>query len=59
MNQVCKDGRLWIDDMNILKKGLGGLLQDNPGNFKNQNLNMITKLVMQVYQNVRDTVTRF
>lgn len=56
--QIYRNAENYLEDVNVLKKGLGGLELDNPGNLKNKNLNMLTKLVMQVYQNVRESLQR-
>lgn len=56
--QIYKDGNLWLDHVNILTKGLSGLELDNPGNQTSQALNNATSLIMQVYQNVRETMQR-
>lgn len=52
--QIYQDGEKWLEDVNIFKHGIASLELDNPGNFKDKNLNIITKLVMNAYQNVRD-----
>lgn len=52
--QIYQDGEKWIEDINIFKHGIASLELDNPGNFKDKNLNIITKLTMNAYQNVRE-----
>lgn len=53
--QQLKDHEQWFSD--ILKantEGLSGNYSDNPGNLQSETLNLVTKLVTEAYQNVRD-----
>lgn len=56
--QIYKDGSLYIDSVKILTEGLSGMELDNPGNLPTQSLNKITKMVMNVYQNVRSSIQK-
>lgn len=56
--QIYKDGSLYIESMAVLTKGLSGMELDNPGNLPIQSLNKITKMVMNVYQNVRSSIQK-
>lgn len=56
--QIYEDGSLYIDSMAILTKGLSGMELDNPGNLPIQSLNKITKMVLNVYQNVRSSMQK-
>jgi hypothetical protein len=44
---------MYLESLEIHKKGLSGTYMDNPGYLNNSNLNIITKLVTESYQNVR------
>lgn len=47
----------WLDSWSIFTKGASGLNVDNPGNLNSESLNLITKLVTESYQNVRDEMS--
>lgn len=51
--QQLRDHSKWIQSFNIVKKGLSGTYQDNPGNLDSETLNVITNAVNNCYQNVR------
>lgn len=53
--QQTYDPDNYIDSWNI-RKGHSGLMTDNPGITANQNLNMVTQVVTQAYQNVRSNM---
>lgn len=48
----------YLENAQIFTKGAEGLYTDNPGNLKSETLNLITKLVQEAYQNVRDDMQR-
>ena len=50
--QVEKHGQ-WLESAMIHRDGLTGTYLDNPGNLSSDTLNLMTKLVTQAYQNVR------
>lgn len=52
--QQLKDHNKWAESILIWKRGLSGSYTDNPGNLSSETLNLITKLVLECYQNVRD-----
>lgn len=56
--QQLTDHKKWAESLLIWKKGLSGSYIDNPGNLSSETLNLITKLVTQGYQNVRDSTLR-
>lgn len=53
--QQLKDHDKWLEDKTYkaLGNGVTGTYLDNPGNLASETLNLITKQVMQGYQNVR------
>lgn len=48
----------WLDSWYLFTKGASGLYTDNPGNLNSETLNLLTKLVNESYQNVRDDMSR-
>ena len=58
LRQQTKDSKMYLESLEIHKKGLSGTYMDNPGYLNNSNLNIITKLVTESYQNVRQDLVR-
>lgn len=58
VRQQIKDADKWLENINILRDGMEGLMIENPGNFKSQTLNQITTSISSVFQKVRDSVNR-
>lgn len=56
--QQVKDNDKWLESMNIGENGVQSLMMDNPGQLNNETLNLLTTLVTQAYQNVREDVQR-
>ncbi len=56
--QQTKDNQKWLESMNFARNGVQSLMIDNPGNLNNETLNLLTKLVTEAYQNVREDVSR-
>jgi hypothetical protein len=56
--QQTKDNAKWVEDMAIHKNGVQSLMLDNPGNLNNETLNVLTKLVTEAYENVREDMSR-
>lgn len=52
--QQLKDHDAYFESLNVFKKGMSGTYLDNPGNMNSETLNLVTKLVTEAYQNVRD-----
>lgn len=56
--QQTKDNATFLESMNITRNGVQSLMLDNPGNLNNDTLNVLTKLVSEAYQNVREDLQR-
>lgn len=56
--QQLKDHNKWAESILIWKKGLTGSYTDNAGNLSSETLNLVTKLVFEAYQNIRDEISR-
>lgn len=56
--QQFKDNAKWIEKEHARNGGIQSLLLDNPGNLDNETLNVLTKLVTEAYQNVREDMQR-
>lgn len=56
LRQQVEDHDKWIESINIFRHGVSGNRIDNPGNLDSENLNLITQLVSEAYQNTRDTM---
>ena len=54
--QQLKDHDMFIENLAIWKHGISGTYIDNPGNMNSDTLNLVTKLVTEAYQNVRDDI---
>lgn len=54
LRQQISDHEKGPQSWKIFKNGLHGTYIDNPGNLQSETLNMLTKLVTEAYQNVRD-----
>lgn len=50
--QVENHGK-WLESAMVFRNGVTGTYLDNPGNLSSDTLNLMTKLVTQAYQNVR------
>lgn len=51
--QQVSENDKWLESSLIFKNGISGLYQDNPGNTTSETLNLLTRLVTEAYQNVR------
>ena len=51
--QQLKDHFDFLESSKIFTEGLSGTLIDNNGNMQSETLNLVTKLVLEAYQNVR------
>nr|DAD59190.1 MAG TPA: hypothetical protein [Bacteriophage sp.]DAU18058.1 MAG TPA: hypothetical protein [Bacteriophage sp.] len=47
---------MFVENLAIWKHGISGTYIDNPGNMDSDTLNLVTKLVTEAYQNVRDDI---
>ncbi len=56
--QQIRDHAQLVESLNILRDGVQGTQIDNPGNLKSETLNLITKLVTEAYQNVRQDIQK-
>lgn len=56
--QQVKENSKWLESFIINKKGISGLYVDNPGNLNSETLNLLTKLVTEAYQNVRQSMSK-
>lgn len=56
--QQTKDNKNYLESMEIHRNGVQSLMLDNPGNLNNDTLNVLTKLVSEAYQNVREDMQR-
>ena len=56
--QQLRDHNMFIQNLAIWKHGVSGTYTDNPGNMDSDTLNLVTKLVTEAYQNVRDEIQR-
>ena len=54
--QQLNDHDKFIENLAIWKQGVSGTYLDNPGNMDSDALNLVTKLVTEAYQNVRDEI---
>lgn len=56
--QQLKDHDMFVENLAIWKHGISGTYIDNPGNMNSDTLNLVTKLVTEAYQNVRDDIQK-
>ena len=56
--QQLKDHDSFIESLIVWKNGVSGTYIDNPGNMDSETLNLVTKLVTEAYQNVRDELQK-
>lgn len=56
--QQLKDHDMFVENLAIWKHGISGTYIDNPGNMDSEALNLVTKLVTEAYQNVRDDIQK-
>ena len=56
--QQLKDHDMFVENLAIWKHGISGTYIDNPGNMDSDTLNLVTKLVTEAYQNVRDDIQK-
>lgn len=56
--QQLSDHDKFIENLDIWKNGVSGTYIDNPGNMNSETLNLVTNLVTEAYQNVRDEIQR-
>ncbi len=56
--QQLTDHDKFIESLEIWKHGVSGTYTDNPGNANSETLNLVTTLVTEAYQNVRDEIQR-
>lgn len=54
--QQLHDHDKWVESFIFWKDGVSGTYIDNPGNMNSETLNLVTNLVTEAYQNVRDEI---
>lgn len=56
--QQLKDHDQTVESLKFWKDGISGTYLDNPGNMNAETLNLVTSLVTEAYQNVRDDLQK-
>lgn len=56
--QQVQKNDAWLESFLVNKKGVNGLLIDNPGNLASDTLNLLTRLTTEAYQNVRSSMQK-
>ena len=56
--QQLKSHSQWIESIKIWKDGVSGTYLDNPGNMTSETLNLVSNLVTEAYQNIRDEIQK-
>lgn len=56
--QQLRDHDMFIENIDVWKNGWSGTYLDNPGNMDSETLNLVTSLVSEAYQNIRDEIQK-